>query len=178
MRKEDAILNTPNESIVALKANHRDLIKFTGPDDPSYRVVRNFLRSIERGVRDNLAVSAPPPRRAPTPPSQGHVEGPQRIDFNAYVTGVRPRGLGREVSCSASDLQNKSLDEVLRTASPIEGADQGPFQLTWAHIPLTNTAWVNVRPPPPPSPPGPLAIFPHLPLSITYLSMMANQRYP
>ena len=148
MAKEEATLNTPNELVFALAANHLDLIRYMDRDDASYRTVCSVLTGIlRRGARDNRMVRLPP--APPTRPREAPAKEPQRIDFEGFVHGFHQNGLGRETSHSVSDLQEKSPVELLSAAALGEDTEEeGLFRLVWVHIPLTNTAWVNVRAPP------------------------------
>ncbi|MBE3050005.1 hypothetical protein IMZ48_47390 [Candidatus Bathyarchaeota archaeon] len=145
MTKEEATLNTPNEMVFALAANNRDLIRYVDRNGASYRTVCNVLTGInKRRAHSNRIVRLPP--APPARPRESPAEEPQRIDFEGFVHGFDEYGLGRETSRSVSDLQDKSPSELLSTAALGEDTEEeGPSRLVWVHIPLTNTAWVNVR---------------------------------
>lgn len=138
MRKDEATLNLPNEIVVSLPATHRDLVKFFGTNDPSYLTVREILASID--CRPRAIVGLPT-----TPPFQ---EVGYRINFKGYIRVFGKGVLEIERSFSVSDLQEESPRKLLNLPAfptATEGTDgvQLP-QLLWVHIPLTNTAWVNV----------------------------------
>ena len=148
VRKKEAILNTPNEQVIALPANHRDLVKFAGKMDRSYLIVRGVLRDIERELRDTT-ITVPPS----TPPRQGQKtphEEPHRIRFKGYVNSFKTTGLKFEMSLTVSELQEKSPGQLLPAVTPSEDEAEQPRpdppcpRWFWVHIPLTNTAWVNV----------------------------------
>lgn len=132
--------------IFALNTTHRDLVRFAGRDDPSYRSVCQVLKIIEHQFRDKPMVRIP--AAPPTKPDEAPAEEPQRISFEGYVHGFGGGGLEIEETHSVSDLQERSPSELLSTSKPREGAGGEPYRLFWIHIPLTNTAWVNVRLPP------------------------------
>ena len=148
VKKEEAILNTPNEHVIALPANHRDLVKFAGKMDRPYLIVRGVLRDIERELRDTT-ITVPPP----TPPRQGQEppqEEPHQIRFKGFVNSFKNTGLESEMSLTVSELQEKSPGQLLPAVTPSEDEADLPRPYPprprwfWVHIPLTNTAWVNV----------------------------------
>ena len=129
--------------VYALQATHSGLVKFTGRGDPSYLKVCKVLKSIERRARDHIA--APP---FATPKSQSHeasAEEPQRIKLKAYLHSINPASLETERRPTVSELQETSPFDILQSATTPGGARAPRPELIWAHIPLTNSAWVNVR---------------------------------
>lgn len=62
VEKHAAVLNYPNERRTYLDANHRDVARFSSPDDPSYRTVRNALATLinEQRVLSSTESDAPP----------------------------------------------------------------------------------------------------------------------
>lgn len=62
VEKHAAVLNYPNERRTYLDANHRDVVRFSGPDDPSYRTMRNALATVvnEQRVLSGAELEAPP----------------------------------------------------------------------------------------------------------------------
>lgn len=62
VEKHAAVLNYPNERRMYLDANHRDVARFSSPDDPSYRTVRNALATLvnEQRAISGVESDAPP----------------------------------------------------------------------------------------------------------------------
>jgi WD40 repeat protein len=55
LEKQSSLLGYSNETVKPLNANHHDVCKFTGPDDPNYRSVRDALRSIVGTFQASIA---------------------------------------------------------------------------------------------------------------------------
>ncbi|KAH8167533.1 hypothetical protein CIB48_g731 [Xylaria polymorpha] len=55
LEKQSALLGYENETAKPLNANHHDVCKFTSPDDPNYRSVKDALRSIVNTLQSSTA---------------------------------------------------------------------------------------------------------------------------
>ncbi|KAJ5184625.1 Eisosome protein 1 [Penicillium cf. griseofulvum] len=51
LEKHSSLLGYQDETTKPLMANHHDVVKFSSPDDPNYKAVRNALRSIVKTFR-------------------------------------------------------------------------------------------------------------------------------
>jgi hypothetical protein len=146
---QDATLNLPGSRNFALDATHNNLTKFPSADSRSYIVVASVLRRIVSEGLTTRLIGLPPPPGNLTPGSPGAIPESRRIEFRGYVNlfknGVLdPRGDLHSIS----DIQEKPPSELL-DESQLESAavpEPGPSDslLYWIHVPINNTAWVNV----------------------------------
>lgn len=138
-----------------MNTNHTNLVKYTSQEDSSYQIVVQILKGISLELFLN-----PPATQEPPPPVAGQPapDEVKRIDFTGYVRALRGSTIDRVATCSVSLLQTFSPTAIFKfpTFEPPKEEDtqqpQGTVAMTqaqpdpiyWVHIPLNNTAWVNV----------------------------------
>jgi hypothetical protein len=125
--KEQATLNMQQERIIALQASHTEMVKPSGFEDATYKLVLQCLREIVMHLPRIRPPVVPRPPVAPIPPTgEIPLATPKSIDFKGYVV--------KSPTMLLNNINDTSTED-----------DLDP--LIWVHIPLNNTAWVNVSNP-------------------------------
>lgn len=137
--KNEAILNIPEERLVALDASHRDMVRPSSTESSIYIEIRDYLKSILGHVRKVGPLLSPPV----LPPPTSHI-GPiataPSVGFRSYIHMFRDNVLEEMQECSVSDLFTKTPKALLESLNDLNVEDA----LIWMHLPLNHTAWINV----------------------------------
>lgn len=141
--KHEAVLDIPHERSFAIDATHLDLVNYSSAADPSYLRVVEVLRSIVSRLPKHGSVTQPPVTPGP-PAGTVPLESPRRIDFMGYVHLFKQSSLDNEEECLISDMLAKSPTALLNSLN-VTYEKAGCDPLVWAHVPVNNTSWVNVR---------------------------------
>ena len=161
---QDATLNLAGSRNYPVAASHTRLTKFDGPESETYQLVLSILRRI---AIDVLLSAVRPPSQPPGPVvtgPPGAIPASRRIQFPGYVDLFRDgrmdsRGAMHPISDILGTPPSVLLEsgEAEAPSSPLsEATPVAPRQLLyWVHLPLNNTAYVNVSDDKDPSPPPP-----------------------
>jgi hypothetical protein len=142
--KEQAILNMRQERIIALQASHNGIVMPPGLESATYKLVLQCLRNVVMHPPKIRVPVVPRHSPAPVPPTSAiSLAAPKPIDFKGYVHLFKQITLSKTEECLLSDMMAKS-PTALRSNINDTSTDDDLDPLIWVHIPLNNTAWVNV----------------------------------
>lgn len=119
LEKYSSLLGYHNETPEPLMANHHDVVKFSGPDDPNYKSVRGALRSIVNTFRCSQANKNETGKDLETIQKWLGVTGPLEEDL-VSLRSVRKAGTCQHL------LQKPEFEEWLDSDIP---------HILWAHAP-------------------------------------------
>jgi hypothetical protein len=146
---QDATLNLPGSRNLGLEATHSALAKFPSTASTSYQLVLNVMIRLVSNLAPAKPISRPPTGTSP-PAESGLIPEAKRIDFQGLVdvfsdSLLDPRGGLHSVSDMLEKAPSDLLKKYAGNAPPMTSpATPGKSLLYWVHIPLNNTAWVNV----------------------------------
>jgi hypothetical protein len=145
--REEATLNMYQERIFALQASHTEMVKPPSTESATYTLVLQCLWQILQHLpRIRPSVVPRPPVASISATSVIPLATPKRIDFRGYVHLFKQVLLSKTEECLLSDMLVKSPTTLLNNVDNAATEDDLD-PLIWVHVPLNNTAWVNVSNP-------------------------------
>ena len=146
---QDATLNLAGSRNYAIAAKHTMLTKFPGPESDSYQLVLAILMRIASEA-STVGLATQPPGPVVTVPL-GAIPASRKIQFPGYVDLFKDGRMDtRGATHPISDILGTSPSALLESHEVPESpsSETAPVVprhlLYWVHLPLNNTAYVNV----------------------------------